>query len=113
VNRLVLETFCGSQPHKQTRHLNGVKTDNRISNLKWGTAAENAEDRIRHGTAWRPIGEKHPAAVLNDAIVLEMRLRHSKGESIRSIAKSLGVKYWTTHNAITGRNWGHLPCQHA
>ena len=52
VHSIVLETFVGPRPspEHQARHLNGVKTDCRLANLCWGTAKENYEDRIRHGT---------------------------------------------------------------
>lgn len=55
VHRIVARAFLGEpQPGHQVRHLNGVRTDNRLANLAWGTASENALDCIRHGT--------HPSA---------------------------------------------------
>jgi hypothetical protein len=49
VHNLVLTTFIGPRPlDLECRHLNGINTDNRIENLRWGTHKENAEDRIRH-----------------------------------------------------------------
>lgn len=52
VHALVLEAFVGPRPapEMEARHLNGVPSDNRLSNLIWGTASENAFDRVRHGT---------------------------------------------------------------
>lgn len=32
-------------------HKNGVNTDNRSENLRWGTKSSNAMDAVRHGTA--------------------------------------------------------------
>ena len=50
VHRLILEAFVGPRPEgMQCRHLNGDKTDNRIANLCWGTAKENADDNRRNG----------------------------------------------------------------
>lgn len=42
VSRLVLLTFIGSYPEKmEASHLNGKRTDNRLSNLVWETRKEN------------------------------------------------------------------------
>ena len=58
VHRLVLEAFVGPRPQgMQCRHLNGHKRDNRLINLCWGTSAENAADRDRHGRTAR--GDEH------------------------------------------------------
>jgi hypothetical protein len=47
----VLEAFVGPRPEGLiARHLNGNSADNRVENLAWGTAQENINDRIRHGT---------------------------------------------------------------
>lgn len=55
VHRLVLEAFVGPCPGEgfMCRHLNGNPADNRVENLAWGTALENAQDVIRHGTNWQ------------------------------------------------------------
>lgn len=50
VHRLVLETFVSPcPPGQQARHLNDIKDDNRLENLRWGTPPENQHDRIRNG----------------------------------------------------------------
>ena len=48
----VCTAFHGPKPtpQHQVRHLNGIRHDNRATNLAWGTAAENAADRAKHGT---------------------------------------------------------------
>lgn len=51
VHRLMAEAFLGPCPDgMQVRHLDGNNTHNVLPNLKWGTASENAYDRVRHGT---------------------------------------------------------------
>lgn len=49
VHHIVLTTFVGPCPEGlECRHLDGVKTNCRLSNLAWGTVTENAEDRKKH-----------------------------------------------------------------
>jgi hypothetical protein len=51
VHRLVLEAFVGPKPAGLIcRHLNGIKTDNRLTNLAYGTYSENLLDAVAHGT---------------------------------------------------------------
>lgn len=50
VHRLVAAAFYGPLPPKMnTRHLNGVRHDNWLSNLAYGTPTENSYDMIAHG----------------------------------------------------------------
>ena len=50
VHRLVLETFVGPcPPGLQGCHANDDGTDNRLSNLRWGTPSSNSDDCIRNG----------------------------------------------------------------
>lgn len=63
IHHLVLEVFVGPRPDRmQCRHLDGSRTNNRLSNLAWGTVTENQNDRVAHGTSNR--GEQHPGAKL-------------------------------------------------
>lgn len=52
VHRLVCEAFHGPRPFTtaQVRHLDGDQRNNVAANLAWGTAADNMQDRLRHGT---------------------------------------------------------------
>lgn len=50
VHRLVAESFLGPLPEgMHTMHLDGDNTNNRVSNLRYGTASENELDKVRHG----------------------------------------------------------------
>src|SRR5262249_4354731 len=49
VHRLVLEAFVGPcPPGMEARHVNGIKTDNRLVNLQWGTHRQNMRDKATH-----------------------------------------------------------------
>lgn len=48
---LILETFKRfKRDGEETRHLDGSKKNNHISNLEWASHAVNIRDRIKHGT---------------------------------------------------------------
>jgi hypothetical protein len=50
VHDLVARSFHGRRPRGLViRHLDGDPSNNRASNLRYGTESENAQDRIRHG----------------------------------------------------------------
>ena len=51
IHRLVCMTFHGLQPDwaECIRHLDGDRSNNAASNLRWGTHTENAADMISHG----------------------------------------------------------------
>jgi hypothetical protein len=63
VHQLVLEAFKGPRPPGLLcRHLDGDPTNNKDTNLQWGTSSENWADMIRHGTDTR--GERNGGAKL-------------------------------------------------
>lgn len=50
LHRLIAQTFLGPiPPGAHVRHLNDVKTDNRVTNLAIGTRSDNMRDRVRNG----------------------------------------------------------------
>jgi hypothetical protein len=90
VHRLVLAAFVGPRPDGYVcGHLDGVSTNNVVSNLKWITPAENAAHRDMHGTTAH--GERLNVSHLTADMVREIRARHEAGESYRSLAKAYGV----------------------
>lgn len=67
VHRLVLMAFAGepATPDIQCRHLNGVRSDNRVVNLAWGTAQDNSNDRAAHGTQRYKLSAADVVAIRN------------------------------------------------
>jgi thymidylate synthase (FAD) len=64
VHNLVLSTFSEKAPSGLVaRHLNGNAYDNRLTNLTWGTQAENACDRVKHGVSTKQ--KVRPVSLVN------------------------------------------------
>jgi hypothetical protein len=108
VHRLVLETFIGICPSgMQACHNNGVRVDNRLGNLRWGTAKENQADRKAHGTEVH--GEKHWHTKLNEKQVRVIKHCIKNGMWVKDIAKYFPVvKASTIHEIKKGKNWKHV-----
>lgn len=105
VHRVVLETFVGPcPPGKECLHRNGIKTDNRLKNLRWGTRKENMRDAVLHGThvGLSNRGEGNPNAKLSDSDVAE--IRRLKGKiSAKEISLRFGVQRDTIYSIHSGK----------
>lgn len=111
VHSLVLQAFAGPKPSPLhvARHLNGHPFDNRSANLMWGTAAENAQDSVRHGTcSTLRHGSRHPRAVLTEAQAIDALNQLAHGATGKSVATKLGVAPSTICYLRSGENWPHL-----
>jgi len=107
VHVLVLTTFVGPCPDgMECRHLDGIRANNRLDNLAWGTAKENSDDKALHGTGVK--GEKHPRSKLTVDDILKIRERAAGGETHISIAKEFHVSYQTIGSIIARKAWKHV-----
>lgn len=95
IHRLVALAFCdGYEDGLQVLHRNGNKLDNRADNLRWGTAQDNADDRIKMGELKPARGESHWNCKLTDDDV----------ESIRHdprLQRLIAVDYGVSQNYIS------------
>ena len=109
IHRLVLEAFVGPCPSgMEACHFpNRDKSDNRLSNLRWGTHRSNLADRAIHGTDNR--GERSSSAKLTAATVAEIRQRLGNGEYQYRIAEDFGVGQTTISDINRQKRWSHVP----
>jgi hypothetical protein len=104
---LILEAFVGPRPEgMQCRHLDGNPFNNRLDNLKWGTAVENGQDRVRHGTQVH--GITNPKAKLTEQQVREIRDLHEQGLTGQAIARLYGISKSTACLICKRSIWRHI-----
>lgn len=108
VHKLVAHAFLGNQKRGiQVRHLDGDPTNNDLSNLKYGTGKENADDMVAHGRSAR--GKKHHLNKLDEAEVFAIRrLLNGQVYTWRSIAEKFGVNKATIGDIASKRTWAWL-----
>lgn len=107
VHRLVLETFIGPCPEGcEVRHFpDRDRCNNFVTNLRWGTAAQNADDRGRDGnTAY---GTKNGNSQLGVEAVREIRLATGYGV-VTALAKKHGVSRQTIISIRDYKTWRHV-----
>lgn len=106
VHRLVASAFIGPCPAgKQVAHGDGNPKNNRLSNLRYATPAENQADRILHGTDLR--GEDNASSKITEMDVLEIRAM--TGEMpLREIGRLFGIGKSQVFRIVNGTSWAHV-----
>jgi hypothetical protein len=107
VHCIVLEAFKGPRPpNLVVRHLDGSRTNNTITNLEWGTSAQNAQDAKNHGTF--VVGEKNGQSKLTSDEVLKIRSMRDEGIACSTIAKIFNVDWSNVWLIGKRKSWKHL-----
>lgn len=91
--------------YKLVRHLNDIKTDNRLDNLAWGTHADNRQDAVRNGSNFHRLGERAAKAKLTEAQVAEI---FSSTDNNCKIGRRYGVTEGTISKIKLGRGWNRV-----
>lgn len=107
ISRMVLSAFDRIPDQgEEACHRDGVRTNNRLSNLRWDTRTGNQSDRVAHGT--HSIGERNPSAILDASKVLQMRELLSSGVTYRAVSDRFGVSISTVYAIKARRKWAHV-----
>ena len=88
IHREVLKAFDRMpQEGEICRHLDGNPKNNHVSNLKWGSHKENAQDCLKHGRNRFQIlvGENSPTAKFSDIEIEDIRTRRKEGATYKEI----------------------------
>lgn len=103
VSRLVLIAFAGPPPAARPNacHGDGVKSNNSLGNLRWGSHEENEDDKRRHGT----YNNSRPNIRLTSRDVLTIKERLGKGEPAIRLAQEFNVSYNCIYDIKSGTTW--------
>lgn len=105
IHRLVSEVFISgkSEIEKTVNHINGIKTDNKASNLEWLSQAKNNKHSIESGLN-NCYGENHCITKLKTWQVSEIKAK-SKLITQRTIAAEYGISQQHVSDIVTGKKW--------
>lgn len=100
----------GQLVNQHARHACDVKGCYNPDHLLWGSAQDNADDRVDRGRV--PKGEDHVHSKLTVNQVLEIRNRYEKGHHNPNNIVGLGAEFNVTPrtiaNVVTKKTWRHV-----
>lgn len=110
VHIAVALAYIGPKPTEDAvvRHLDGSRDNNVVSNLRWGTKQENAQDMVAHGRAGRARGERNWAAKVTEEIVLQIRQMAANGITHAEISRMLNISRPQVSHIVRRRSWKHV-----
>ena len=98
IHRLVALTFLGEPNGLVVRHLDGNPLNNSITNLAYGTQADNEQDSIKHGTHYR-----------NTKITPDIARRIAiDPRPYKLISKSFNLSYGQISDIKCGLQWARV-----
>jgi hypothetical protein len=108
IHRLVANAFLGKPEDASlvVMHMNDIKTDNRLENLKWGTPCENSSDAYRKGLTKNPSEgkfneENHLSKPINQLAMSGHVLRRFPNSY--EVNRSLGINQGNIIQVCKGR----------
>ena len=103
IHRLVLKTFKPSKIKLEVNHINGVKSDNRLTNLEWVTPKQNS--RHSREILLKNVGTKHGHCKLTESQVREIR---KSSLSNSKLAQKYKISSSQVQRIKTFKRWTHL-----
>lgn len=112
VHRMVAITFLNPKNKKETvNHKNGIKTDNRASNLEWMTRKENVIHSFKNGLQPKKHGELNGCNKVTEKEVLEIRKLANNGQRFygrKELSEKYGISEDSIKRIVNRKTWKHI-----
>lgn len=106
VHSMVAAAFIGPRPDGlDVCHNNGIKTDNRASNLRYDTRSNNHKDKVGHGTVY---AGATAAKLTPDAVRVIRAMNDNNTLDWDAAAKAFGVTRESIRRVVRKESWKHV-----
>lgn len=108
VSRLVAIAFIPNIFNKeQVNHINGIKTDDNVTNLEWNTRSENQKHAIRIGLRSAK-GIKNSQSKLTEKDIINIKELKKIGFTQNEIATKFNISQSNVSVILSMKTWKHL-----
>lgn len=108
IHRLVLQGFYPiTKLGLEVNHIDGIKTNNRLSNLEWCTKSENIKHAYKIGLKNHQ-GKNHNQAKLTEENVRQILSLIKMGYGNKFIAEKFNISRGAIGGIKYGTNWKHI-----
>lgn len=109
IHRVISTAFLGEIKHGyNVNHKNGVKTDNRVSNLEIVTYKENINHGFNMGLIESLYGEESPRSKITESVALQIIQQLKAGLPQSTIANKLKISRNIVRWIKENKSWKHL-----
>jgi len=108
VHRAVYSAFNGCiNEGFQINHIDGDKSNNKLSNLESVSASENMRHAFHNKLTTIPVmnGESHPMSKLSASQVDDIRNEHSVKRNVTELSKKFNVSKSTIVRIVSNKSW--------
>lgn len=89
-------------------HKNGIKTDNRATNIEWCTHKHNSIHCIENNLRDTARGERIPSSILTNGNIHEIFRMKASGLMNKEIAKNFNIDVTGISKIINRKQWAHV-----